>query len=82
MSQLDFFNTLPCSVSFNALPLIETHAINATSRFKLGEYPNFIEANEYSINAELQLKDGKCGDLKVTQPKWDGLIAAESGNVI
>lgn len=77
-SQLDFYNTLPCPIKIHAMPILRDITIEPMARFKLEEYPDFIEAKDYDIAAEIQLTDGKCGDLNVTQTKWNGPISAES----
>lgn len=64
------------------MPILRDVTIEPMARFKLEEYPDFIEAKDYDIAAEIQLTDGKCGDLNVTQTKWNGPISAESHHVI
>lgn len=82
MSQLDFYNTLPCDVSIKG-PFINDTVIESTNRFKLGEYPTFIEAKEYHIIATqvLSSTDGKCGDWPISSTDWNGTISAGSNNV-
>jgi len=72
LTQIDFFNTLPCTVKIhgnfpNATPFTEI-TIDPTSRFKFGEEPDYIPAGSYHIHA--MFEGGACGDLPVTGVEW------------
>ena len=81
LSQLDFYNTLPCPIKLTIPSTMVDYTIQPLDRFKLGEGPDFITAGMYDISAELELTDGKCGGLAVSEPEWNDSIDATSENV-
>jgi len=80
LSQLDFYNTLPCPIKLTIPSTMVDYTIQPLDRFKLGEGPDFITAGMYDISAELELTDGKCGGLAVSEPEWNDSIDATSEN--
>ena len=73
LTQIDFFNTLPCPVRIHGhFPNQDTpfdeFQINATQRFKFGQEPDYIPAGKYHIHATLV--GGVCGNLTVTGGEW------------